>query len=42
MKLFISTLGLTKKVVAIYSNIYVEEGKLINHAVSIKKQAGVY
>jgi IS30 family transposase len=39
MKLFISTLGLTKKVVAIYSNIYVEKGKLINHVVRINKLA---
>jgi hypothetical protein len=39
MKLFISTLGLTKKVVAIYSNIYVKKVRLINHAVRIEKQA---
>jgi hypothetical protein len=39
MKLFISTFGLTKKVEAIYSNIYVGKVKLIHHAVRIKKQA---
>ncbi|MGK0304542.1 MAG: hypothetical protein ACI8UG_000281 [Gammaproteobacteria bacterium] len=39
MKLFISTIGLSKKGVAIYS--YIDEGKvkLINHAVRIKKRA---